>query len=118
MATPEALKLILSYPFPGNVRELENMVERCTVLGEPLLDCDALPPQILSCTRRAEAHHAGADIPTDGMDLETYLDAIEKRYLTMALERCHGVKKRAAELLGLTFRSFRYRLAKFGMDDE
>jgi len=117
VATPEALKVILSYPFPGNVRELENMVERCTVLGEPLLDCDALPPQILSCTRRAEAY-AGADIPSDGMNLETYLDTIEKRYLTMAMERCNGVKKRSAELLGLTFRSFRYRLAKFGMDDE
>lgn len=117
VATPEALKVIMSYPFPGNVRELENMVERCTVLGESHLDRDSLPQQMLSFTQRAEVQ-VGADLPDEGLHLEAYLDAIEKRYLTMALQRCHGVKKRAAELLGLTFRSFRYRLAKFGMDDE
>ena len=60
----------------------------------------------------------GSDIPEEGMNLESFLDDIEKRYLTRALERCDGVKKRAAELLGLTFRSFRYRLAKFGMDSD
>jgi two-component system response regulator PilR (NtrC family) len=117
VATPEALKVIMSYPFPGNVRELENMVERCTVLGEPLLDGDSLPHQMLSFTRRAEIQGV-ADLPEEGLHLESYLDAIEKRYLTLALQRRNGVKKRAAELLGLTFRSFRYRLAKFGMDDE
>jgi len=54
--------------------------------------------------------------PRDGP--EAYLDGIEKRILLQALERSSGVKKRAAELLKLTFRSFRYRLAKFGMDEE
>jgi two-component system response regulator PilR (NtrC family) len=52
------------------------------------------------------------------MDLERYLDGLEKQFLLQALERAGGVKKKAAALLGLTFRSFRYRLAKFGMDDE
>ncbi len=116
-ATPEALKVIISYPFPGNVRELENMVERCTVLGEPVLDRDSLPAQMLNFSRRAEIQGA-VDLPEEGLALEAYLDAIEKRYLTLALQRCNGVKTRAAALLGLTFRSFRYRLAKFGMDDE
>jgi len=60
----------------------------------------------------------GIEIPPDGMNLEAYLDGIEKQLLQQALERCGGVKKRAAELLGLSFRSIRYRLAKFGMDDE
>jgi len=57
-------------------------------------------------------------IPSDGMNMEAYLDGIEKQLLMQALERCGGVKKRAAELLGLSFRSIRYRLAKFGMDEE
>ena len=52
------------------------------------------------------------------MNLETYLDSIEKSFLLNALEMSGGVKKKAAALLGLTFRSFRYRLAKFGMDEE
>lgn len=111
--TPEALKIIVSYPFPGNVRELENMIERCTVLGEKVIDRAALPPQMLSYDAQADVK-----IPEGGFNLEAHLDAIEKRYLMSALERSRGVKKRAAEFLGLTFRSFRYRLAKFGMDDE
>jgi two-component system response regulator PilR (NtrC family) len=57
-------------------------------------------------------------ITGEGMNLEAYLDGIEKRFLLLALEKSGGVKKKAAEILGLTFRSFRYRLAKFGMDEE
>ena len=117
VASPEALKVLLTYPFPGNIRELENMVERCTVLGEPILDCENLPSQMLDCVRRVDAQ-SEAEISADGMNLEAYLDALEKRYLTLALQRCNGIKKRAAEFLGLSFRSFRYRLAKFGMDDD
>lgn len=115
--TPEALKALLAYPFPGNVRELENLVERCTVLGASLLDLSTLPPHLLAA---APAPGVGASpvLPEEGVNLEQYLDALERHYLTSSLERAHGVKKRAAELLGLTFRSFRYRLAKFGMDDE
>jgi two-component system response regulator PilR (NtrC family) len=52
------------------------------------------------------------------MDLQGYLDAIERKLLVQALEHSCGVKKKAAALLGMTFRSFRYRLAKFGMDDQ
>ncbi len=116
VVTPEALKILISYPFPGNVRELENMVERCTVLGEPILNHLSLPQQILTSSQRGDFN--GVEIPQEGMNLEAHLDAVEKRYLLAALEECHGVKKRAAKFLGLTFRSFRYRLAKFGMDDE
>ncbi len=113
----EALKTLLAYPFPGNVRELENLVERCLVLGEQTITCDGLPEQVTAFQRSAPCAES-FEIPQDGMNLEAYLDGIEKRILLQALERTGGVKKRAAELLGLTFRSFRYRLAKFGMDDE
>lgn len=116
--TPGALKILLSYPFPGNVRELENLVERCVVLGGGTFAEESLPPQVRGSQKSVAAPVGDFEIPEEGMDLEGYLDGIEKRILLQALERCGGVKKKAAELLGLTFRSFRYRLAKFGMDEE
>jgi len=116
--TPGVLKILLSYPFPGNVRELENLVERCVVLGGGTIAEENLPPQLRGSQRPVTVPMVDFEIPEEGMDLEGYLDGIEKRILLQALERCGGVKKKAAELLGLTFRSFRYRLAKFGMDEE
>jgi two-component system, NtrC family, response regulator PilR len=112
-----ALNVLVSYPFPGNVRELENVVERCLVLGGRVISEDCLPKQVREFESSAPAGQF-LDIPPEGMSLETLLDGIEKRLLLQALERSGGVKKKAAELLGLTFRSFRYRLAKFGMDEE
>lgn len=113
----DALGLLLDYPFPGNVRELENMVERCIVLGNQMITVDCLP---LGVREQAGYKHSEdallTTLPAAGMDLQAYLDAIEKGYLLQALAQCGGVKKRAAELLGLSFRSFRYRLAKFGME--
>jgi two-component system response regulator PilR (NtrC family) len=117
MITPAALKLLMAYPFPGNVRELENLVERCVVLGSRCIDRECLPPQVVNFQNPAPAC-GDFVIPAEGMNLEAYLDGIEKKLLLQALERCGGVKKRAAELLGLSFRSIRYRLAKFGMDEE
>lgn len=116
--TQGALKLLMSYGFPGNVRELENLVERCSVLGNREISEECLPPQLHAGKRPECGAAAECELPEEGMDLEAYLDGIEKRILLQALERSGGVKKKAAELLRLTFRSFRYRLAKFGMDEE
>ncbi len=115
--TPAALKLLMTYPFPGNVRELENIVERCVVLGNQVIDRECLPSQIVNFQSPAPTCNEFV-IPAEGMNLEAYLDGLEKMLLLQALERSGGVKKRAAELLGLSFRSIRYRLAKFGMDEE
>lgn len=112
-----AMKLLMGYPFPGNVRELENIVERCAVLGNSVISEECLPPQVVNY-QKIIAPCGEFEIPAGGMNLEAYLDDIEKRFLLQALERSNGVKKKAAELLGMTFRSFRYRLAKFGMDEE
>ena len=116
--TPAALKLLMSYAFPGNVRELENLVERCAVLGNHEIDVACLPSQVRGTQPQPGTSCDEFVIPPEGMDLEGYLDGIEKKILLQALDRCGGVKKKAAEFLGLTFRSFRYRLAKFGMDEE
>jgi two-component system response regulator PilR (NtrC family) len=115
--TPEALQLLLGYPFPGNVRELENLVERAVVLGGNTITAASLPSGVATGTFQRRGVGEGL-IPDGGLDLESLLNDLERTYLEASLKLSDGVKKRAAELLGLSFRSFRYRLAKFGMDDE
>ena len=112
--TPAALKLLMNYPFPGNIRELENIVERSLILDRQIISESTLPEQVRSV--RTACLGSEVIIPDEGMALEPLLEDLEKRYLLKALEKTGGAKKKAAELLGMSFRSFRYRLAKFGLD--
>jgi len=112
--TPTALKALMNYPFPGNIRELENIVERSLILDSTVISESNLPQQVVSGS--APCLCAEVSIPEGGIALEPLLENLEKQYLLKALERTSGAKKKAAELLGMSFRSFRYRLAKFGLD--
>ncbi len=108
--SPETLAILERYHWPGNIRELENIVERAIVLGNSdTLEPDALPTTI---TVPKELQDVGIDIPAGGVDLEETMDRIERRYIQLALERTAGVQTRAAQLLKVSFRQFRYKLQK------
>ena len=114
--TPAAIEVLESYSFPGNVRQLQNIVERAATLA----DGELLGPETLPSALRGESEpeqSAGAVELPAGFSLERHLDDAERKYLLAALQRAGGVKTRAAELLGLSFRSFRYRAAKHGLGD-
>jgi two-component system response regulator PilR (NtrC family) len=116
--SPEAERLLNAYAYPGNVRELANVVERAVTLCEgDVVEPRVLPPALRD-TEPAVAAEAATKLPDTGLDLQAHLDAIERRILEQALERAGGVKTEAARLLSLTFRSLRYRLAKFGIGGE
>src|SRR5919106_6972657 len=109
--TPEAMAVLEQYHWPGNIRELENVVERAIVLGSSeVLEVDALPAGL---RQPRDRHDVPVELPADGIDLEAALEHIEHRYMQLALERVGGVQTRAAELLRVSFRQFRYKLEKF-----
>ena len=109
--SPAALSAMAQYDFPGNVRELENILERAMALSEGrtihLDDLNLVPP----CRDRSGE---GGDTPFG--DLQTYLDQTEKKAILEALGRTDHNKTAAARLLGVTFRSLRYRIERLGID--
>jgi len=106
--------LLESYSWPGNVRELENVVERAVAL-EPtdLIIPDRLPEKIYQ--DELSPLNSPYYLPDDGMNLEEHVTDIRKNFIASALVKAGGVQKHAASLLGMTFRSFRYFVKKYGL---
>jgi two-component system response regulator PilR (NtrC family) len=113
-ATMECLE---SYDWPGNVRQLENVIERAVALeASEEIQPESLPPEVRAGkARRGEIQ---VSIPTEGFDVEEHLEELRRRYMDEAMERSGGVQTRAAELLGMTFRSFRYFAKKYSLTRE
>ncbi len=111
--SPEALKIFMGYDWKGNVRELENIIERIVLLSErEIILPDDIPPEIM---RSGRGEAALPSLGIDDFSIDEILEGIEKDYLVKALELSGGNKTEAARLLGLTFRSFRHRLQKYGI---
>jgi two-component system response regulator PilR (NtrC family) len=110
----EVLARLAAHRFPGNVRELENVIERAVALTRgPVIELEALPRSVLE----REDPVPEARIPREGVDLDKMIADYERSLILDALRPAGGVKKKAARLLGISFRSLRYRLEKLGIDD-
>jgi two-component system response regulator PilR (NtrC family) len=112
---PDAMSALMSHSFPGNVRELENLIERAVTLAPgDRISADTLPT--LSPMSTASAHASPAPgLPPEGLDLEKVVEDFERGIIIKALEHTRGNRTEAARLLGVTFRSLRYRLSKLGI---
>jgi two-component system, NtrC family, response regulator PilR len=112
---PEALNAMLTYSWPGNVRELENAVERAVAVSaesETLVRLEKLPETLAAPPGGARM---AEPLPEDGLHFERRIAEVERAYLLKALKAADGVRTRAAELLHITYRSFRHYAKKHGV---
>jgi two-component system response regulator PilR (NtrC family) len=109
---------LASYEWPGNVRQLENTIERAVAL------CTGNELQVELPVERSRARAAAAGVggasasvslPADGLDMERYVADLERSLIQSALRQCNGVQTRAAEMLKLSYRSFRHLLKKYDL---
>ena len=116
--SPEAMSRLESYDWPGNVRELENTMERAVALettGEVTLR--VLPDRVAgySGSSTATGSEGAAVFPVEGVDFEKEVAETERKYLQAALERTNGVRTQAADLLKISYRSFRHYAKKHNL---
>jgi two-component system response regulator PilR (NtrC family) len=115
--SPDALRALEGYAFPGNVRELENVIERAVALASgQTIGLGDLPRELSGAASSPTPALVG--LPDEGCNLDDVLGEVERRLLLQALERTGGVRTQAAKLLGVTLRSLRYRLQKHALGDD
>ena len=112
---PEALELLLNYDFAGNVRELENIIERSITLETSSTITERHIRSYLNERMMSKSMPPTLEIPEEGIDLNKVVEDLEKAFILKALEHTEGIKKKAAELLGMNFRAMRYKLAKYDL---
>jgi len=113
--TSDALRALDAYPFPGNVRELENVVERAVALSmSSIIALGDLPEEISGATGKPTS--SLTSLPALGVDIDAVLGEMERRLILQALEMSGGVRTHAAKLLRVTLRSLRYRMQKLEME--
>ncbi|MFN3739412.1 MAG: sigma-54-dependent transcriptional regulator [Thermodesulfovibrionales bacterium] len=112
--TNEAIEALKNYEWKGNVRELENVIERVCLLTESdIIDIKDLPPEIIIDVKEKPII---PELTPIGVNLDRIVEDIEKQYIIKALRMTQNTKVEAAKLLGLSFRSFRYRLKKYNIE--
>lgn len=114
--SPEAFPILLNYEYPGNVRELQNIIERAVALES---NQELTAHNLSSYLNEQPLLRKGPidiEIPNEGIDLEKMVEDLERTLLLKALDKTKGIKKKAAELLHINFRSMRYRLEKYGLN--
>jgi two-component system response regulator AtoC len=110
--SPDALKLLKNYPWPGNVRELKNIIERVLILEtSEKIELENLPPEITSYSQANSVSKLVDHFPAEGISLKE----VERDLISKALARANGNQSRAAELLGISRDTLRYRMQKFGL---
>jgi len=111
--SPEALRALEAHDWPGNARQLRNVLERTVLLqDEDVIEVRSLPPEIAGARERARIAAGAFVLPSEGVDLEE----LERDLIRQALEQSGGNKSRAARLLGLSRDTLRYRVEKYGME--
>jgi len=115
----DAMRCLQRHDWPGNVRELENAIERAVALERTATILpESLPEAVLDAAATAEVAASSPPLlPGGTFDLEAHVARVEREYLAEALKQAQGVKTKAAERLGLTFRQFRYLLKKYDVKD-
>jgi len=113
----EGMRMLREHRWPGNIRELENVIERAVALetGEMVMPENL---SALAAVPTGPAPPMPGEIPEEGFIIEDYLRDIEKRFITQALSQAEGNMTRAANLLGMSFRSFRYYVKKYELKGE
>lgn len=110
---PDAMAVFLTYPWPGNIRELENVLERALVLADgPVVTLEDLPDGV----RRPPPATPGLQVDGDDLSVKRHAARMEKHLIQVALDRTGGNRTQAAELLDLSPRALRYKIQEYGIE--